>query len=290
MSGKINIYDRKTFEKVSTVDAPNTTYFEWSPCGRFMLTATLSPRLRVDNCVKIWHCTGQLLHVQMMDELYQASWRPIPVDSVGAFPQAIPPAPLANASVALYIAGSKPAPTKPVGAYRPPGARGSDASSVYQRGDSEPGSGTNTPARPYNRSPGPGANGYGGPGGRGRGRHVPGSANTSPPSTREGGQQGGGGGSKKVRTKRKQETNGKKEDAGGPQSSGDGNAGQVETNVQPVAPVSSGAAAGDSVDASALDPVSKKIRNLKKKVRIGFDLRFIESLPLLISHFSIIFS
>ena len=44
------------------------------------------------------------------------------------------------------------------------------------------------------------------------------------------------------------------------------------------------------MDASALDPVSKKIRNLKKKVRIGFDLRFIESLPLLISHFSIIFS
>ena len=227
MSGKINVYDRKTFEKVSTVDAPNTTYFEWSPCGRFMLTATLSPRLRVDNCVKIWHCTGQLLHVQMMDELYQASWRPIPVDSVGAFPQAIPPAPLANASVALYIAGSKPAPTKPVGAYRPPGARGSDASSVYQRGDSEPGSGTNTPARPYNRSPGPGANGYGGPGGRGRGRYVPGSANTSPPSTREGGQQGGGGGSKKVRTKRKQETNGKKEDAGGPQSSGDGMLGRL---------------------------------------------------------------
>ena len=42
-----------------------------APCacvnGRFLLTAMLSPRLRVDNGIKIWHCTGPV-HVQMIEE------------------------------------------------------------------------------------------------------------------------------------------------------------------------------------------------------------------------------
>lgn len=272
MSGKINVYDRRTFEKITTVDAPNTTFFEWSPCGRFMLTATLSPRLRVDNCVKIWYCTGQLLHVQLLDELYQASWRPIPVDSVGPFPQVIPPAPMANASVALFIAGSKPVPAKPVGAYRPPGARGSDASSIYQRGDSEPGSGTTTPARPYNRSPGPGANGYGSQSGRGRGRYVPGAPTSPPTSSREGGQ-GGQGGNKKVRTKRKQEANGKKEENVAPVNGGNGAAtADASAEQAPDASAATNVNGDLVVDGSTLDPVSKKIRNLKKKLKAIDDL------------------
>ncbi|ELU43753.1 eukaryotic translation initiation factor 2A [Rhizoctonia solani AG-1 IA] len=71
LAGKIDIYDRRTLAKVTTIDAPNTTWCQWSPCGRFLLTATLSPRLRVDNGVKIWHCTGPLIHVQLEEELYQ---------------------------------------------------------------------------------------------------------------------------------------------------------------------------------------------------------------------------
>ena len=179
MSGRINVYDRSTLKKVATVDAPNTTFFEWSPCGRFMLTATLSPRLRVDNGIKIWHCTGSLMHVHLVEELYQSSWRPIPIDVVGSFPSSIPQPPVPNASVALFQAGAKPTPTK-VGAYRPPGARGSEASNVYLRGDSEPNSGANTPTRPFNKNAGSGSNGYGGAG-RGRGRYVPGAAPPSSP-------------------------------------------------------------------------------------------------------------
>ena len=60
LAGKIEIFDRRTLAKVSTIEAPNTSYCEWSPDGRFLLTATLSPRLRVDNGIKIWHCTGLL--------------------------------------------------------------------------------------------------------------------------------------------------------------------------------------------------------------------------------------
>ena len=53
LAGQINVYDRRTFQKVSTIAAPNTSYCSWSPDGRFILTATLSPRLRVDNGIAV---------------------------------------------------------------------------------------------------------------------------------------------------------------------------------------------------------------------------------------------
>src|SRR4051812_6221422 len=77
LAGKLDIIDRATLARVCTIDAPNTSHCEWSACGRFLLTATLSPRLRVDNGIKLWHCTGALVHVQLVDELYQAGFRPL---------------------------------------------------------------------------------------------------------------------------------------------------------------------------------------------------------------------
>ena len=71
LAGKIDIFDRRSLNKVCSIDAPNTSHCEWSPDGRFLLTATLSPRLRVDNGIKIWHCTGPLIHVHPVEELYQ---------------------------------------------------------------------------------------------------------------------------------------------------------------------------------------------------------------------------
>ena len=71
LAGKVDLFDRRSLTRVCTIDAPNTGWCAWSPDGRFLLTATLSPRLRVDNGIKIWHCTGPLLHVQMIEELYQ---------------------------------------------------------------------------------------------------------------------------------------------------------------------------------------------------------------------------
>ncbi|KDR82120.1 hypothetical protein GALMADRAFT_135484 [Galerina marginata CBS 339.88] len=166
LAGKIEIIDRRTLGKVCTIDAPNTSYCEWSPDGRFLLTATLSPRLRVDNGVKIWHCSGPLLHAQLTDELYQTSWRPTPVENVPPFGQTIPPAPAPSESVLNLAAVQKPVPAKPAGAYRPPGARGLATPSIFKRED-EGGpmmnsglSGSATPPR-YNRSPVPGAPGYG---------------------------------------------------------------------------------------------------------------------------------
>lgn len=73
-TGTVDVWDLKTRKKVSEFQAPNSTTCEWSPDGRFILTGTLSPRLRVDNGVKVWWCTGKLLHVQMVEELYQVGF------------------------------------------------------------------------------------------------------------------------------------------------------------------------------------------------------------------------
>ncbi|KAF9481305.1 translation initiation factor eIF-2A [Pholiota conissans] len=231
LAGKIEIYDRRTLGKVATIDAPNTSYCAWSPDGRFLLTATLSPRLRVDNGIKIWHCSGPLMHVQLTDELYQTSWRPTPVDNVPAFGPQIPaaPAPAASVTAAALDGALKPIAAKPAGAYRPPGARGGATPSIFKREDEGgPGSGSATPPR-YNRSPVPGAPGYGQQQGgyqNGQRRNVPGAP---PPGSAPA---NGAGGDALKNRKRK----GKKEGAAGQGQGEDGSdgAGRTSLEVPPV--------------------------------------------------------
>ena len=131
LAGQVDIWDRKTLKKVVTIDAPNTSHCEWSPDGRFLLCATLSPRLRVDNGVRIFHFTGGLMHVSSELELYQASWRP---QAAALFPFG---GPLEAAPTASIAVAATPA-AKPVaagGAYRPPHARGTLTPSVFKRED-----------------------------------------------------------------------------------------------------------------------------------------------------------
>lgn len=213
LAGKIDIFDRRTLNKITTIEAPNTSHCEWSPDGRSLLTATLSPRLRVDNGIKVWHCTGPLMHVKMIDELYQTGWRPTPVENVPSFPNQMPKAPEPSESVTDWEKTQKKpvASAKPAGAYRPPGARGLATPAIFKREDegglpssnaSPSGSGANTPVRGYSRSPlPPGAPGYGqyanGEGSRGK-RYVPGAApRGSSPAP------GGGDGDKKGIRKKK---------------------------------------------------------------------------------------
>ncbi|QRW26833.1 eukaryotic translation initiation factor 2A [Rhizoctonia solani] len=233
LAGKIDIYDRRTLAKVTTIDAPNTTWCQWSPCGRFLLTATLSPRLRVDNGVKIWHCTGPLIHVQLEEELYQVSWQPITAGTVEPFGQSLPVAPAPTSSVAL-LAPAKPAAAKPAGAYRPPGARGLATPSIFKRED-EGGAayvssnGTTNHPQPYR------------PNGRGGGpRHVPGAGSPAPsPSPKPGQGQG----------KKKGKKDKDKVEAVVP-----------EPEPEPPAPAEP-------------DPVAKKIRNLNKKLKAIDELK-----------------
>ena len=252
LAGKIDVYDRRSLTRISTIDASNTSHCEWSADGKFILTATLSPRLRVDNGIKIWYLLGQLLHVQECEELYQASWRPTLIDAVPPFPSVIPPAPVPSAQAAAACA--KPSPARTSGAYRPPGARGQGPSLAYIREEDSGsptgtprGSGTATPTR-QGRSLMPPSNIPGR-------RHVPG-APTSPANTD----------SAKPR-KRK----------GPKEKGGDGgrrdNGPQLETPVAtaPISTVdSSELATNEGIPPTSavesLDPVQKKARNLSKKV------------------------
>lgn len=129
LQGQVDIYDRgNKYAKVTNMDAPNTSYFDWSPCGRYILTATTSPRLRVDNGVKIWHYSGRFMYAHDDEELFSVGWRPeeIPLNLTEPIPEP-------HESVANRATAAAP---KPKSAYRPPHARGGAEvarTSLYQR-------------------------------------------------------------------------------------------------------------------------------------------------------------
>lgn len=129
LAGTVDVWDRERLAdgKMATLDASNSSLLEWSPDGQLLLTATLSPRLRVDNGVRIWHCTGKLVHVDMVDEMYQACWRPRAFSEPPPFPKTIPAAPQPSDAAAAVLARQQAA-AKPAGAYRPPSARHAGAS------------------------------------------------------------------------------------------------------------------------------------------------------------------
>jgi translation initiation factor 2A len=255
LAGKIDVYDRRSLSKISTIDASNASRCEWSPDGKFILAATLSPRLRVDNGIKVWYLLGQLVHIQDCEELYQASWRPALIDAVPPFPSVIAPAPAPSASVQAATTSAKPSPARPMGAYRPPGARGQSASLAYTREEDNGspvgtprGSGTATPTR-QGRPPVSPSNGQ-------ARRHIPGAA--ASPSNPE------------IVKPRKRKGPKEKADGGGGRRDG----GPVESSAaaDPVLKVDCVEVTANegsiplSPGAEPLDPVQKKVRNLSKKV------------------------
>ncbi|KAJ3089197.1 hypothetical protein HK102_006976 [Quaeritorhiza haematococci] len=125
LAGEMEFWDRKTLRKISTVLAANSSFCEWCPDGRHLMTATLYRRLKVDNGVRIWHYQGVLVQQVDVKELYQVEWRPATVE---AFPERATLSPAPSTGVKVQ------APAKPVGVYRPPGARGAAAPAIFARG------------------------------------------------------------------------------------------------------------------------------------------------------------
>lgn len=192
------------------------------------------------------------MYAESIDELYQASWRPIPVDQVPQFGQTIPAAPAPHPNVSELATTIKSV-TPVKAAYRPPGARGLEASLAYRREDSG-GSGQNTPTRHH--SPGPAMNGR---------RHVPGAHNSPSPKPEGAGGPGkkkqkgkGGGGILNPGLQQQSEQNGRR---------------SVDVNGKkdPPPPVEQ----EQSTDAGdpTLDSNAKKIRNLTKKLKAIEELK-----------------
>lgn len=121
LNGTVDLWDRKSLRKINTFAASNASHCEWSPCGRFLLTATLTPRLRVDNGFKIWHHTGTLIYEESVDELYQINYRPEPASRYPMRSTSPPPNPI---KILPTAGGGAKASAAPAGAYRPPHLRG----------------------------------------------------------------------------------------------------------------------------------------------------------------------
>ena len=162
LAGQMDIYDlEKNFEKVATMQGSNASVCEWSPDCRYLLTAIA--RLKVDNGIRIWHVGGGLMFNEDMHELLQVSWRPQsptthpPVDPIHPVPEPHPSA--------LDFLSKVKTPSKPAGAYRPPGARGTTTPLAFMREDQGGAAYTVNGST----SLGSGVNGFGG-----RRREVPG--------------------------------------------------------------------------------------------------------------------
>lgn len=134
LAGQMDIYDlEKDYKKVCTIESGNPSVCEWSPDSRYILTATTSPRLRVDNGIKIWHVGGGIMYNEDMVELYNVTWRPQSLDQFPAG-DVLNPVPVPHNSALAYL-GTVKAPSKPAGAYRPPGARGMSTPLHFKRED-----------------------------------------------------------------------------------------------------------------------------------------------------------
>ncbi|PGH10479.1 hypothetical protein AJ80_07522 [Polytolypa hystricis UAMH7299] len=181
LAGQMDIYDlEKDYKKVTTIEAANASVCEWSPDGKHILTATTSPRLRVDNGVRIWHVGGGLMYSEDHTELYHVEWRP---QSSISHPAENPfhPMPTPHPSALAYLA-TKKTPSKPAGAYRPPGARGQLTPMAFKREDE----GGAAVVRDESAPTGGALNGFGKP----RRRAVPGAepaAEFLPPGAAPGG-------------------------------------------------------------------------------------------------------
>lgn len=83
LAGQVDIWDRSSLKKVANFQVNNCTECTWSPDGRLLMCSTLSPRLRVDNGIRIHHWTGDLIHLETVDELYQVGCNLFYVSHIG---------------------------------------------------------------------------------------------------------------------------------------------------------------------------------------------------------------
>ncbi|TPX70670.1 hypothetical protein SpCBS45565_g01666 [Spizellomyces sp. 'palustris'] len=126
LAGDVDVWDRKSLKKLATIHAPNSSSCDWCPNGKHIMTSTLYRRLKVDNGIKVWHYTGALVHAIEVKEMYQAKWRSSRPENWPDIRSLSPP-PQSNLDA--------PTPAKPVGVYRPPGARGSATPSIFKQRD-----------------------------------------------------------------------------------------------------------------------------------------------------------
>jgi len=76
LNGEMEIWDIETRKKIGQCKSNSSSHCQWSPDDRKLVTSILTPRLRVDNCYKIFSYTGVQLYKGNFDhtELYECVW------------------------------------------------------------------------------------------------------------------------------------------------------------------------------------------------------------------------
>ncbi|VDM74323.1 unnamed protein product [Strongylus vulgaris] len=67
----LHIFHKHPVLKSLKIEVPNTTIFEWAPDGQHFLTATTTPRLRIDNGYRVM---GGIVHIWFSNDFNRNSW------------------------------------------------------------------------------------------------------------------------------------------------------------------------------------------------------------------------
>eukprot|EP00428_Durinskia_dybowskii_P074024 CAMPEP_0170414338 /NCGR_PEP_ID=MMETSP0117_2-20130122/32011_1 /TAXON_ID=400756 /ORGANISM="Durinskia baltica, Strain CSIRO CS-38" /LENGTH=650 /DNA_ID=CAMNT_0010672213 /DNA_START=72 /DNA_END=2024 /DNA_ORIENTATION=- len=127
LAGEMDFYDTLRSKKIGSTSSHCSTYHAWSPDSRYFMTASLAPRMNVDNNLKIFKYNGAGPVVTVpFERAYDVRWRPASSKSV--YPNR-GPSPKRGGGDGGGSEGETATPTaKPTIAaaqpYRPPGSTG----------------------------------------------------------------------------------------------------------------------------------------------------------------------
>ena len=118
LPGDLDLWEIKSRKVVKTLRVECTVECSWCPNGdRIFMSATTTPRMRVDNCIQLFNYDGGKLAKLDFKQLFAAYWRPVLAETLIADKAASPRA--------LATASDGPAKAESRAAYRPPGAQDS---------------------------------------------------------------------------------------------------------------------------------------------------------------------
>ncbi|KAM0977315.1 hypothetical protein ACFX13_020441 [Malus domestica] len=148
LPGDMAFWDYIDKKQLGATRAELSVTSEWSPDGRYFMTATTAPRLQVDNGIKIFHYNGSLFFKKMFDKLYQVDWKPESPDRFGDIAELVksieslkvvetkPQGETSkNSQTSVKASTSNPPAQKPA-AYRPPHAKAAAAVQAQLFGES----------------------------------------------------------------------------------------------------------------------------------------------------------
>jgi translation initiation factor 2A len=137
LAGEMDFYDVLRLKKLGSNVSHCATTYQWSPDSRFFMTASLAPRMNVDNCFKIfkYNGVGPICQHNFDEKAYASYWKPIPHT---IYPNR-GPSPLKRAADGTPAPAAVPVKAAiPVAApYRPPGSTGELSKLMSRSGSNE---------------------------------------------------------------------------------------------------------------------------------------------------------